>query len=67
MHEYEICILKGGVPSIISLEIQLSDHAAIRSAQRLAQGNKFQVWRDGDCIYGLDSKPAFSSPLDARP
>ena len=66
MHEYEICVLKRGVPSIIAFEIQPSDQAALRSARKLAQRHRFQVWRDGDCIYGLGSKKALISPLTAH-
>lgn len=56
MHEYEIRILKSdGSCSAIIEQIQVSDHAAIRSAQRIAQKRPFEVWRELDCIYGAQS------------
>ena len=56
MREYEIRVLQEGTLSaIISAEIQVSDRAAIRSAQRMARGRKFEVWRGADCIYKPDS------------
>jgi hypothetical protein len=59
MHEYEIRILKaGGECSAIVEEIQLSDHAAIRSAQKMARGNPFEVWRGLDCIYAAGAPAA---------
>ena len=65
MREYEICILQNnGSPSLIAMEMQLSDHAAIRSATKLAAGRRFQVWRGGDCIYGMGAQVA-DNPADA--
>ena len=64
MREYEICVLKDdGSASILATEMQLNDNAAIRSAQKLAQGRRFQVWAGDDCIYGLTAKP----PNGSRP
>jgi len=47
MHEYEIRVLQAdGSPAIIASEIHLSDHTAIRSACKLADGKGVEVWRD---------------------
>ena len=52
MGEYEIRVLNSnGTCSAIIEQIQLNDHAAIRSAQKMARGQKFEVWRGLDCIY----------------
>ena len=52
MDEYEIRVLNSnGTCSAIIEQIQLNDHAAIRSAQRIAKEKKFEVWRGLDCIY----------------
>lgn len=62
MQEYEICILHNdGSRSMIAIEILFSDHAAVRSAQRLAQGRKFEIWRGSDCIYGHTAGPVLRS------
>jgi hypothetical protein len=59
MHEYEIRILNdNGKTALVAAEIQLSDHAAIRSAKKLANGRKVEVWRGIDCIYSDGSAPA---------
>ena len=52
MHEYEIRILSGGHIILVMEEILLSDHAAIRSAKKVAADRPFEVWRGLDCIYG---------------
>ena len=52
MHEYEIRILnEHGKTAIVAAEVQLNDHAAVRSAKKLANGRKTEVWRGKDCIY----------------
>jgi hypothetical protein len=39
MHEYEVRICNtDGRAAIITAQVQISDHAAIRSARKLAQG-----------------------------
>jgi hypothetical protein len=58
MGEYEIRVLNSnGTCSAIIEQIQLNDHAAIRSAQKMARGQPFEVWRGLDCIYA-GSAPA---------
>jgi hypothetical protein len=53
MHEYEIRVLKpDGSASLIFELVHLSDHAALRAARKLAEGNPFEVWRGLYCVYG---------------
>jgi hypothetical protein len=52
MHEYEIRVLSAGHTVMIMEEVQLSDHAAIRSGKKIAADRPFEVWRGLDCIYG---------------
>jgi hypothetical protein len=52
MHEYEIRVLSAGRTVLITSQIQLSDHAAIRSGKKIAADKPFEVWRGLDCIYG---------------
>jgi hypothetical protein len=67
MHAYEIRIFNAnGRAGIIGAEVQISDHAAVRSARKLAQGRKFEVWRGMDCIYSDNAAlPAQSPPANA--
>lgn len=52
MHEYEIRLLTStGRPSLITVEMQLTDAAAIRSGKRLARGTQFEVWRGDQRIF----------------
>ena len=58
MDEYEIRVLNSnGTCSAIIEQIQLNDHAAIRSGQKMAHGHSFEVWRGLDCIYGASGRP----------
>lgn len=58
VREYEIRILRSdGTCSAIIEQIQLNDHAAIRSAQKMARERSFEVWRGLDCIYGASGRP----------
>ena len=52
MHEYEIRVLSTEHTILAMEEIQLSDHAAIRSARKIADDRPFEVWCGLDCIYG---------------
>src|SRR5438067_2110488 len=45
MHEYEIRVLSAGRTVLITSQIQLSDHAAIRSGRKMAADKPFEVWR----------------------
>lgn len=57
MHEYEIRVLKAdGSTGSISELVQLSDHAALRAARKLAEGNPFEVWRGTYCVYGTQDQ-----------
>jgi hypothetical protein len=59
MHEYEIRVLSAGQIILITSQLQISDHAAIRSAQKIAADRPFEVWRGANCIYaGSTSLPA---------
>lgn len=53
MHNYEIRIFRddGGTALIFS-ERMLTDDAAIRSAQQMAHGRPFEIWRGMDQICG---------------
>jgi hypothetical protein len=61
LDNYEIRIVRPGHQACIYVSPQLSDHAAIRRAQSLAQdGDCVQVWRGLDCVYEKrDGKPRF--------
>jgi len=52
MREYEIRVLSGGQIILITSQLQVSDHAAINSALKIAADRPFEVWRGVDCIYG---------------
>lgn len=52
MQEYEIRVLNAnGQTALIAAEVQLNDRAAVRSAKKIANGRKCEVWRGMDCIY----------------
>jgi hypothetical protein len=56
MHDYEIRILNSKRGSLALIEIlEPSDNAAIRSAERIANGRPVEVWQDIDCIYRSDA------------
>jgi hypothetical protein len=58
MQEYEMRVLRpDGGPVLITAEFHLNDSAAVRSAQKLANGHRFEVWRGMDCIYGAGAIP----------
>jgi len=53
MNMYEIRIIRSGMkrPDIFSSS-HISDHAAVRRAQTLAEGGDFiEVWRGAICVY----------------
>jgi hypothetical protein len=53
MYDYEIRILGSDNSTATVIETRnLNDHAAIRSARRLAGTSQFEVWRKLDCIFG---------------
>ena len=60
MREYEIRVLSGGHTVDVIEQVQISDHAAIRSAKKFAGTRRFEVWRGRDCIYGAPSAPPVS-------
>jgi hypothetical protein len=49
--EYEIRITDGNRHTILAI-VHLNDNAAVRQAERMAEGKPFEVWRGMDCIYG---------------
>ena len=51
MHEYEIRVVSSGHAIVVIEEMHISDHAAVRSAKKLAGDRPFEVWRGLDCIY----------------
>jgi hypothetical protein len=51
MREYEIRVLSAGQIILITSQLQVNDHAAIRSAQTIAADRPFEVWRGMDCVY----------------
>lgn len=71
MHNYEIRILRNnGSTSLAVRHRHLDDNAAIRSARKLAQGARFEVWRGLHCVYGIEavhSETAISPTDAARP
>ena len=59
--QYETRILDdAGKTELILAEIQIADQAAIESAQRIAHGHDFAVWRGMECVF--DSRHAGGSP-----
>lgn len=68
MHEYEIRILRADKSTATVLEVMhLNDHAAIRSARKIAEARPFEVWRDLDCIYGRAAERDSPSAPPSRP
>jgi hypothetical protein len=52
MREYEVRILsRTGEAIIKDFEFHLTDIAAINWGRRLAQGTRYEVWRDGTKIF----------------
>jgi hypothetical protein len=65
MQVYEIRILPGAPgngPTLIEASY-VSDYSAIRSAQTIANGRGFEVWRGLECIFARN-KPAPAFPTD---
>jgi hypothetical protein len=50
MRSYEIRIAEENRHTIIEV-MHLNDNAAVRSARKMAGRNRFEVWRDLDCVY----------------
>jgi hypothetical protein len=66
MQEYEFRVLNSDKSvALIMEEVALSDHAAIRSAQRVAHGRAIEVWRGLSCIY--DGAAAAMNEDTSRP
>lgn len=61
MIDYEIRILSGGRTQAIIEATHLNDHAAVRAAQKYADGKPFEVWRGLDCVYDASGAPSASS------
>ena len=58
MREYEIKIFRPDLGTVLTtVELQLSDSAAIRSAIKLAGGHSFEVWRGMNCIRAAEHFP----------
>jgi hypothetical protein len=67
VHDYEIRILRADRSTHAVVEVMhISDHAAIRAAQKMAEARPFEVWRGLDCIYGRPSGPAVSQQPHVR-
>ena len=63
MHDYEIRILRADRSTNAVIEVMhISDHAAIRAAQKIAEARPFEVWRGLDCIYGRNTGPVTPQP-----
>lgn len=59
MNTYEVRLHKNpDLPPQILYLTQVSDFAAIRTARRMAAGERLEVWRDRECIYVDDHSPA---------
>jgi hypothetical protein len=60
MQEYEIRILRDNCTAVIK-QRHLNNNAAIRSAQKLAGKQRFEVWSGLSCVYGLSpsARPHF--------
>jgi hypothetical protein len=57
LENYEIRIVRMGKHPVIFACPQVSDHAAVRRAQSLAQsGDEVEVWRELDCVYSTREK-----------
>lgn len=68
MQDYEIRILKADrTTDTVMAATYLNDHAAIRSAKRVAEARPFEVWRGLNCIYGGQTRtpPAPPNPRSA--
>jgi hypothetical protein len=68
MAEYHIRILKpDGRPTLITAIYQFSKDAAICWAQKLANGRRFEVWREMECVYPPDALSTSRPPSTDRP
>ena len=68
MREYEYRILQlDGSPAIITMEMQLSPGAAIRSARKMAHGRPFEVWCGQACISGAAKPSSGNAPSSQVP
>ena len=68
MRHYDIRVLgDDGKTALILSEYRTNDHAAVRTAQRIAHGRKFEIWRGMECVYGLDATPVPKPPTPNRP
>jgi hypothetical protein len=57
MHDYEIRILNGNRGSSAYIEVlEPSDSAAIRLAERIANGRPVEVWHGIECLYRSDAQ-----------
>jgi hypothetical protein len=52
MQEYEIRVLgRTGRPSIVMVELQMTDEAAIQTAEKVAKSSQFEVWCGSERIF----------------
>ena len=53
MDLYEIRVLDDdGATALIFAAIHLNNNTAIRSAEKIAHGRRFEVWKGMDCVHG---------------
>jgi hypothetical protein len=55
MAKYEILILSPSHGLLVSEEVYLNDHAAVRAGMRKGQGSPVEIWRGLQCVYGASS------------
>jgi hypothetical protein len=70
MQVYEIRVLGVGERNGATLfqATYASDFAAIRAAERIANGREFEVWRGIDCLYAKQHPtPVFPARGPSRP
>ncbi len=52
MDLFEIRVLStGGLPSLLTQQSYMGANAAIGAAQRIANGNPFEVWSGDRCVF----------------
>ena len=62
MRPYEFRFAQAkGMPAIVTMEMHLTDNAAVRAARKAAMGKPFEVWRGSVLVSQLKVVPTASA------
>jgi hypothetical protein len=68
MDLFEIRVLStGGLPSLLTQQTYMGANAAIGAAQRIANGNPFEVWNGDRCVFASPPSSAGRTRPQQRP